>query len=162
PPTEVLALRAWFARRAGDTDRDRRALEELVERDPGALPAMEKLAELLLRSGHSEEAKRLRERRGELERILDWYTVKIFPADRLAHAPELARAAEAIGRWFEARCWWELAAKRSPGDDRPRSELARLDRELRSSGALPPALTPAGLLAELDADRGSRKLADGL
>src|SRR5262249_30557260 len=102
------------------------------------------------------------ERRGELGRILDWYMVKIFPDDRLDHAAELARAAGAIGRRFEARCWWGLAAERSPGGDLPGAGLARLDREARSSGAVPPHLTPAGLLAELDADRGSGRLAHGL
>jgi tetratricopeptide (TPR) repeat protein len=162
PATEVLALRAWFAHRSGDTNRQRRALEELIKLDPGALPAMENLAELLLRTGHPEEARRLRERRGELGQILDQYMFKIFPADRLDHAAELARAAAAIGRRFEARCWWELAARRSPGDDLPRSELARLDRESRSSGTLAPDLTPAGLLAELDENRGSAELAHGL
>src|SRR5262249_20265128 len=126
PPTEVLALRAWFARRSGDSVRERRALEKLIELDPGALPAMETLAELLLRTGHPEEAKRLRQRRGELGRILDWYMFKIFPADRLEHARELARAAAAIGRRFEARCWWQLAAHRSPRRDLPRSGRARL------------------------------------
>ena len=32
--------------------------------------------------------------------------------DLAPHAAELARAAEAIGRWFDARAWWALAARR--------------------------------------------------
>ena len=35
-PAEVLALRAWFAARAGDAEAERRALEELVARRPRA------------------------------------------------------------------------------------------------------------------------------
>jgi tetratricopeptide (TPR) repeat protein len=161
PPTEVLSLRAWFARRAGDTERERRALEELIELDPGALPAMENLAELLLRTGHAEEAKRVRERRGELGRTLDWYMVKIFPADRLDHAAELALAAEVIGRRFEAHCWWELAAQRPAQAELAKTELARLDREAKSTGLSAKLLTPVGLLAELGAERTSGKLAHG-
>jgi tetratricopeptide (TPR) repeat protein len=152
PQTEVLSLRAWFARRAGDAEGERRALEELVEYDRGALAAMEGLAELLLRIGRPEKAKQLRARKGELERTLDWYMVNIFPANRLEHATELARAAETVGRRFEAHCWWELAALQTSHTALARAELARLDREAISAGPSPPHLSPAGLLAELNAE----------
>ena len=152
PRTELLSLRAWFARRAGDTERERRALEELIECDPGALSAMESLAELLLRTGRTEKAKQLRMRKGELERTLDWYMVNIFPADRLEHATELARAAETVGRRFEAHCWWELAAEQTSHTALAKAELARLDREAMSAGPSPSHLTPASLLAELAAE----------
>jgi predicted Zn-dependent protease len=150
-PNQVLSLRAWFARRAGDIDGERRALEELIARDPGALSEMERLAELWLRTGQPERAKQLRARRGELERTLDRYTADIFPADRLEHAAELARAAEAVGRRFEAHCWWELAAEQPTQAALARTELDRLDREAMSAGPSPPHLTPAGLLTELNA-----------
>ena len=104
----------------------------------GALAAMESLAELLLRTGRPEKAKQLRARKGELERTLDWYMVNIFPANRLEHATELARAAEAVGRRFEAHCWWELAAEQSAHAAMAKAELARLDREAMSAGPLPP------------------------
>ncbi|HEX3447964.1 MAG TPA: FG-GAP-like repeat-containing protein [Isosphaeraceae bacterium] len=151
PRTELLSLGAWFARRAGDAEAERRALEELVECNPGALAAMESLAELQLQSGQTERAKQLRVRKGELEQTLDWYMVNIFPTDRLEHATELARAAEALGRRFEARCWWELAAEQSRHTALATAELARLDRE-ETSRPSPRHLTPAGLLAELNAE----------
>ena len=113
---------------------------------------MESLAELLFRTRQPERAKRLRARKGELERTLDWYRVNIFPADRLEHATELARAAETLGRRFEAHCWWELAAKQPAHTALARAELARLDREAMSAGPSLPDLTPAGLLAELNAE----------
>jgi enediyne biosynthesis protein E4 len=150
PRAELLSLRAWFARRSGDVEGERRALEELVECNPGALAAMESLAELLLRMGRPERARQLRARKGELEQTLDWYMVNIFPADRLEHAAELARAAEAVGRQFEAHCWWELAAEQPAHIALARAELARLDREANSRGLARP-LTPASLLAELNA-----------
>ena len=136
---------------ARDTEAERLALEELVECDPGAMAAMESLAELLLRTGRPERAKQLRACKGELERTLDWYVANIFPADRLEHATELARAAEAVGRRFEAHCWWELAAEQPSHTALARAELARLDREEMSAGPSPRPLTPAGLLAELNA-----------
>ncbi len=152
PQTEVLSLRAWFARRAGDGERERQALEELVDCDPGALAAMERLAELLLRAGRPDRAKQLRARRGELEWRLNWYKATIFPANRLEHATELARAAEALGRRFEAHCWWELAAEQPSLNALAKAELARLDREAQSAGPSPPHRTLAGLLAELGAE----------
>jgi enediyne biosynthesis protein E4 len=150
-PNQLLALRAWFARRAGDTSGERRALEQLIAVDRGALSAMERLAELLLRGGQSAQAQRLRAQKADLARTLDWYTVKIFPADRLEHATELARAAEKLGRPFDARCWWELAADQPSHAALARKELDRLDREAMSASSPPPLLTPARVLAELNA-----------
>jgi enediyne biosynthesis protein E4 len=149
PQTEVLSLRAWFAHRAGDAERERRALEDLVARDPGALAAMEGLAELLLRLGRREQAQQLRARRGELEWTLNWYRATIFPADRLEHATELARAAEAVGRPFEARCWWELAALNASHAALAQAELRRIELSAKCGGPPPPHMTSAGLLAEL-------------
>ena len=146
-PAEVLSLRAWFAGRDGDDEAERRALEDLAARDPRALPAMERLAELLLRAGRPERAREVRTLQADRARALDWYVDHIFPADRLDHAPGLARAAETLGRPFEARGWWELAAERSSEAAEARAEIARLDREPKAP--IPPALTPSGLLAEL-------------
>jgi hypothetical protein len=149
-PKEVLSLRAWFAHRAGDIERERRALEELVERDRGALSAMERLAELLLRTGQAERAKQLRARRGVLEQTLDWYIANVFIANRLEHTSELARAAEAVGRQIEAHDWWELAFEQSAHAAVAKEELARLDREAISVGPLPAQVTLTGLLADLN------------
>ena len=86
-----------------------------------------------------------------LEWTLNWYQANMFPANRLEHVTELARAAEAVGRRFEAHCWWELAAEQPAHAALARTELARLDREAMSAGPAPSPLTPAGLLAELNA-----------
>ena len=43
------------------------------------------------------------------------------------HAADFARTAEAIGRWFEAKTWWALAARRDPSvADEARAAIARL------------------------------------
>src|SRR4029077_16755051 len=47
-PNQVLSLHAWFARRAGDADLERRCLETLMARDRGEIWAIERLAELHL------------------------------------------------------------------------------------------------------------------
>src|SRR5262249_22730956 len=58
PPEQVLALRAWFAARSGDPERERQALETLLERVPGRVQAAERLAELELLAGRHESAVR--------------------------------------------------------------------------------------------------------
>ncbi len=113
---------------------------------------MESLAELLLRLGQPERAKQLRARKGELEQTLDWYMVNIFPANRLEHAMELARAAEAVGRRFEAHCWCgnSPAEQPRPYSALARAELAQLDTARRFPASPARPLTPAGLLAEAE------------
>lgn len=149
PPLQVLALRAWFERQAGDSDGERKTLEEILALDRGALWAMERLAELLLRSGQAAESAQLRARKGELTQTLDWYVFHIFPSDRLNLARELAQAAEKVNRMFEARCWWELAAERPEWSGEAREALSRLDRA--AAAASPPTRpTPGDLLATLE------------
>ena len=60
PPEQVLTLRAWFAARSGDQERERQTLEKLVERVPGRVRVVERLAELELLAGRPERAARLR------------------------------------------------------------------------------------------------------
>ena len=90
---------------------------------------MERLAELHAQAGRPEQAREVRALKLERTKTLDRYVARIFPADRLDHAPELAREAEALGRRFEARAWWELAAERPETSAEARAEIARLDRE---------------------------------
>ena len=57
----------------------------------------------------------------------DHYNRLINLPDMAPHAAEFARTAEAIGRWFEARTWWALAARRDPSvADEARAAIARL------------------------------------
>ena len=144
-PNQVRSLRAWFARRAGDVKLEQRTLEELTARDRGAIWAMERLAEMLLSAGRPTEAEKWRHTKGDQEKTKDWYVYHIFPKDRLDHSPELARAAEKVGRMFEARCWWELAAKRPDWAGEAREQIARLDRESAESTTDSSGPTPATL-----------------
>jgi tetratricopeptide (TPR) repeat protein len=158
PPEEVLALRAWFAARAGDRDRERQALERLLERAPGRSQAVERLAELELLAGRPESAARLRARKVEIDRAKAHYEILVTKpsAEAEGHCVEMARLAEVLGRWFEARSLWSVALERSPGDREAREARARLER----ARAAPAELTLAGLLAELGPapTRGTRSL----
>ena len=75
---------------------------------------MSRLAELRRRKATSDSA-RLR------------YATLVHQLDPPPHPAELARAAQSLGRWFDARAWWKLAASR---DHASRAEaeaaLARL------------------------------------
>jgi tetratricopeptide (TPR) repeat protein len=147
PPEDVLALRAWFAAQSGDPERERQALERLLERAPGRAQAVERLAELELRAGRPESAARLRARKVELDRAKIHYEMLVTKpsAEAVGHCVEMARLAEVLGRSFEARSLWSVALRRSPGNREAREALARLER----ARAAPAGLTLAGLLAEL-------------
>ena len=56
----------------------------------------------------------LRRRKAAAIAALDRYRVLITKPDLGPLTLDLARAAEAIGRRFEAAAWWELAARRDP------------------------------------------------
>lgn len=146
-PSEVLQLSAWFAARAGDADRERRAHEAQSVREPGDLRALARLADLALGAGDSERAAALRERRAELNRVKYEYERRLFSmtADDL---PQVAVHAEQLGRYFEAQTLWRQVARMKPGDSEAQAALARLTRRLAS---IPPGPTIKELLAELDA-----------
>jgi tetratricopeptide (TPR) repeat protein len=146
-PEEVLAWRAWFAARAGDPERERQALEELIGRAPGRVQAVERLAELELLAGRREGAARLRARKAELDRAKIHYEILVTKpsAEAVLHSAQMAHLAETLGRWFEARSLWSVVLERSPGDREAGEARARLGR----AGSPRAGPTVAGLLAEL-------------
>jgi tetratricopeptide (TPR) repeat protein len=144
---QLLDLRAWFARQQGDARAERRALEQLVASDPGRGPALTRLAELLQQAGEPAAAAALRRRKTELNVAMNRY-FPLYKENRFGeHLAELASLAERLGRWFEARAFWELVAVRDPGNADARPGLARL----ASTGATLPE-TPGSLAQVLAAD----------
>ena len=108
---------------------------------------MERLAELELLTGRPESAARLRARKAELDRAkIDYESLVTEPsAVAVQHCVEMARLAEVLGRWFEARSLWSVVGERSPSDREAREARTRLE-----GTRVPRAgLTLAGLLAEL-------------
>ncbi len=122
-----LEVRAWLAARAGDERAEREALAAILERVPGDTRALSRLAELAAHEGRSDEVARLRRRKAELDRTADAYRRFLFTSVPTGHFAELGRLAEALGRWFEARGWWTLAMRETPGSREARVALDRID-----------------------------------
>jgi thioredoxin-like negative regulator of GroEL len=143
----LLSLRAWFAAQAGDSERERQALEALVEHSPGRVQAVERLAELELLAGRPEIAARRRARKVELDRAKTHYEILVTKpgAEAIGHSREMARLAEVLGRRFEARALWSIVVERTPSDREATEALERLDRAAKA----PTAFQLDRLLAEI-------------
>jgi thioredoxin-like negative regulator of GroEL len=126
PPGRVEALRAWLAARRGDAAAEQRALERLVQDQPGDCAAWERLAVLAAQAGRVEHAAQLRRRKAAMDRAKDRYRY-LYNRNRFVDdAPELARLAEELGRRFEAVGFLTWIARREPGNPAVRDALARL------------------------------------
>jgi tetratricopeptide (TPR) repeat protein len=122
-PVEALALRAWFATRRGDTEAERASLEQLIAADPGDTVALERLSRLAIAAGRADRAADYRRRKADVDRALARYRALLAHSEAAPDPEELARLAETLGRWFEARGWWTLVAGRAP---EARAALERL------------------------------------
>jgi tetratricopeptide (TPR) repeat protein len=108
----VLRLRAWLAARRGDRRAERAALEELITLEPAESAALERVADLVAQDGEVEHVAALRRQKAASDGAHDRYRTLINVGELAPHAVELARAAERVGRWFDAKTWWQLAARR--------------------------------------------------
>ena len=94
---------------------------------PDEPAGLERLADLAAQDGEIERLAELRRRKAARDAARDRYATLVYQVDPAQHAAELARAAEVLGRSFDARAWWTLAARR---DQAARAEaeaaLARL------------------------------------
>jgi tetratricopeptide (TPR) repeat protein len=143
PPGRVEALRAWLAARRGDAAAEQRALERLVQDQPGDCAAWERLAVLAAQAGEVERAAQLRRRKAAMDGVKDRYRY-LYNVNRFVDdAPELARLAEELGRPFETVGFLTWIARREPGNPAVRDTLARL----RSAKARPG--TPGQTLAQV-------------
>jgi tetratricopeptide (TPR) repeat protein len=147
---EAAAVMARLAALSGDIAAEQAALERQVNLNPGASAAWDRLAELATRAGSAETAARYRARKTEIDRATDRYRSLIgrsAAGDRNREA-ELARTAEALGRWFEARGWWSLTVRHDPNDRDARAALDRLRRvePPAAAGRFLAELIPAHLL----------------
>jgi enediyne biosynthesis protein E4 len=144
-PQRLAWLRAWFAARRGDARAEERALELVLESDPGVTVAVERLAELAARAGQADRAAALHRRKAELDSALDRYKHLYNDANPTRNAREMSRLAGQLGRRFEERGFLALAARSYPEDRELLSALARLEAPQPSGAA--PGQTLAELLA---------------
>ncbi len=130
----ILALRSWLAAQTGDSRAERSALEALLVLRPGDDAALERLADLAAQAGEPERVAELRRRKAVIDAAIERYRELINLPEMAPRAAEFARVAASIGRWFDARAWWRLAAERDPSvSGEAAAALARLDRtDMRS------------------------------
>jgi lipopolysaccharide biosynthesis regulator YciM len=160
PQSRILALRAWLAFKEGDHQAERTSLEELLALEPFDAAALERLADLDAGAGNAARVADLRRRKAALDEAREQYRVLMEKKDLPAHAAELARAAEALGRTFEARAWWTLAARRNYAIEADaRTALARLAPARPT--AEPDGRTLADLLAPIGQPSSAKASAPG-
>jgi enediyne biosynthesis protein E4 len=115
--TEALALRAWFAAREGDAEKERAALEQLIALAPGDTRALERLAVLAKATGQTARATELHRRGAEMALVKDRYARMLEAGKPITQYAELADLAGKLGRDFEARGWWFLASRHQASAD---------------------------------------------
>lgn len=119
---DLLALRAWLAAVRGDAVLERRELESLVALDPSDLSALERLTELVAASGEIDQARRLRQKKSDLDRSRQIYQTHYKNDDLLDHLPEMVELAGQLGRSFESQAFATLASRQTsfkPGARKP-------------------------------------------
>src|SRR5262249_52848370 len=114
---------------------------------PGSIQSVERLSGLARQASEDELGAHLRRRKQELDGIQAQYSRRIFAPDPIADASKLARWAEELGRLFDARCWWELAARHDPA---PRAQMnLALERIAQAESRRAEGATLPELLADL-------------
>ena len=142
----VLELRAWMAARSGDRPAERAALEALIALEPADATAVARLADLAAQDGERERLAELRRRKADIENARNDYRRLINKPELAPLAAELARAADGIGRRFDAAAWWRIAAQRDPALEREaaaaRARLAKAEAPAAGGGTLADLLGP--------------------
>jgi tetratricopeptide (TPR) repeat protein len=103
--TERLRLRAWLAGRLADPKSEADAWSAVAREEPGYAEAWDRLAELAVLQGRSDEAERFRREKSKINTLRARYDALLDRDDRAKSAAELARLATALGRLLEAKGW---------------------------------------------------------
>jgi len=149
-PAQMHRLAAWLAARRGDAASERQALERLIAADPGDGAALDRLAELALRDGQPDRAGELHRRKAQRDQLGLRYQELFLRNQTVRDAEEMARLAEQLGHFFEAKAFWAVALAAEPAREDLRAALARWER--RATPVTEPGQTLAEVLAlELDA-----------
>jgi tetratricopeptide (TPR) repeat protein len=152
---QVPRLAAWLAARSANVERERQALERLITADPGDPAPYDRLAELADKRGQSRDAAEWRRKRTAIDQIKVRYQKRFERNQPLRDAIEMARLAEQLGRWFEARVFLPVASVVDPDRVDLREDLERVKQHLRPAAADDRTLA-AVLAGELDAARDPR------
>jgi enediyne biosynthesis protein E4 len=149
-PAQIQKLAAWLAAQRGDVGSEQRALEALLETNPGDLDALDRLAELAVKDGQQERAAELIRQKAEIGRLQARYQTLHKRNQPARDSAEMAQLAKRLGLWFEARAFLTAAIAEDPDNNDLRKELVSLDRFSRKTQE--PGRTLADVLSkELDA-----------
>jgi enediyne biosynthesis protein E4 len=130
---DVQRLAAWLAAHRGDPESEKRALERLITCDPADSHALDRLVELAIQENQTARVDALRRQKIEVERLQARYRLLYERNQPSRDAAEMARVAEQLGRWFEARVFIAVAVAEEPDRADLRSHLARLNHSLDTS-----------------------------
>ncbi len=131
---EVHRLTAWFAGHRGSIHIEGLALEQLIAADPGDGAAIDRLADLAAGEGRLEHAVELRCQKKALAPLESQYRELFLRDQPVRDAARMARLAEQLGRWFEARAFLRLAVATRPNRDDIRAAQARLEHRTTTIG----------------------------
>ena len=110
--SEILELRALLIGLKGDDAKERMALEQAVDLDPGNFAALERLSAIDQAAGDSTAMERLHDKRVELDGAKDRFRKLLLAEGKLeSHADELAALSKTLGRSFDAWAWTNLQTK---------------------------------------------------
>ena len=128
-PVEALELRAWFAAATG-RPRGRAPCPGTLDRGgPRRRPAPGAARDPRLRSRRCRTAPANSAGARPRSTGPRKATARLLAIDvTTINLRTVARLAESLGRWFEARGWWSLVLRRAPDDREARAALDRLAR----------------------------------
>ena len=142
----ALEFRAWLAERIDDRAQERAALEELLAIEGANTAALERLAALAALRGDNKTVAELRSRKAKIDAAHERYRALCTLPDPARHARELARAAEELGRTFDALTWWQLAARLDPNTS-AEAKAARTRLESQRTADQPDGRTLAEVIS---------------
>jgi len=152
-PAQVHRLAAWLAARRGDAASERKSLERLIAANPGDGSALDRLTVLALRDGQADRADEFRRRKAQCDQLGLRYQKLFLRNQTVRDAEEMARLAEQLGHFFEAKAFWAVALAAEPAREDFGAAMARWERP--ATPVVEPGQTLAEVLAlELDATAG--------
>jgi tetratricopeptide (TPR) repeat protein len=150
-PAQVHRLAAWLAACRGDAEAEQRAWERLVTVDPSDDEALDRLAALADQRNQPARAAELHQRKAQLAQIKHRFQILFQRNQPIRDAAELARLAERLGWFFEARAFLTVAVANAPDRADLRDALTQLPQ--RETPVAPSGRTWADALAsELEAN----------
>ncbi len=142
---EIRRIEAWLAAKRGDLGAQENALDRALSEDPADSATRARLIELARAGGRTARISELERQQADVERTLARYR-KLHRRNQPARdAEEMARLAQELGRWFEARAFLTMVLAASPERRELRGDLGFLKRRSDVTSEL--GRTLAGVLS---------------